>query len=181
MNKPPAKVMLLGHPIVAVPMTLAGGGGLFAGIYGGSLFVALLGGAVTLTTLRASEQAAKYRAWRVEWDAMGGDRPSRASGGRIFGAVLMAAIILVVVARPGLLAYGAGYALGWLRAHPVALMVPVLILAILLARSVRFFPRRQRRTAVVKVIAAPVLKSPSLEDAYRALPSYCLALLRGDK
>lgn len=180
MNKPPAKVMLLGHPIVAVPVTLAGGIGLAAGLYGGSVPMAFLGGAVALSAMRASERAAKYRAWRVEWHAMSGEAPSGVSGRRVVGALLVAALMILVVARPDLIAVGAGYAAGWLWAHPIVLAPPALILAIVVFQFVRFFPRRQRRRSdVVRIVATPVLKSPTLEDAYRALPDYCHALLRG--
>lgn len=180
MNRPSTKTMILGHPIIAVPVTLAGGVALFAGLYGGSVLMALLGGAVGSMALRASEQASKYRAWRAEWAAMGGETQPGVRGRRIVGVLLVAAIIVLVVARPDLIAIGAGYAVGWLRAHPVVLVPPALILAIVLFQFVRFFPRRQRRRAdVVKVVAKPVLKCPTIEEAYRTLPDYCHALLRG--
>lgn len=177
MKKPATKTMVIGHPLIAVPMTLTSGVVLIAGLQTGNLFPVLFAIPILAGVQTARAQASAYRAWKAEWDAMD-DGPARRTVtlGSFLGVVVLATLMLVAFGMPRGLAYMAGYALGWMETHPWLL---ALLALGMLAQFVRHNPRRAKPTKPVTVIAQAILPVPTLADAYRALPPYCHALLRG--
>ena len=126
-----------------------------------------------------SKQASTGRG-KAAWDGMAEHPPRRAAKpGRIVGVIAVAALTLMAYVRPQLLAYAAGYAVGWTRHQPWLLGLLGLLALGVLVQFVRCFPRRPKPAKPVSVIARPILPVPTLADAYRALPPYCQALLRG--
>ena len=179
MRRPATRTMLLGHPLVATPLTLGGTAGLFAALYGGAngsgLLPALFCVVVALTAHRASQQADAYKAWKREWDAMTPQAPPRVRRRPSAWTWIIGFIVVGVVglewlggADGRLMAWGAGFTLGGIG------------LAAVIVAAIRWLWRGRRRrpeTFAVTVIARSVLPVPSLDGAYRALPDYCQRLL----
>jgi hypothetical protein len=182
MKRPATKIMVMGHPIVAVPMTLANGVILVAGFRTGNVVPVVIAIALIAGVQNARVQASAYRAWQAEWEAMG-DGPTRRSvtPGGVLGVAVIATLMLVAFSRPQLLAYMAGYAVGWIGTQPWLLALLGLLALAVLVQFVRHFRRRAKPTKPVIVIAQAILPVPTLADAYRALPPYCHALLRGQQ
>ncbi|MES1985888.1 MAG: hypothetical protein V4461_13135 [Pseudomonadota bacterium] len=180
MKRPATNRMIVGHPIIAMPLMLASAVTLIAGFQTDNLFPVFIAIAMIWAVQTARAQASAYRAWKAEWDAMGDDpSPRTATAGRMIGITAIATLTLIAFEQPAMLAYGAGFAIGWLKTqHGLVAVLGLLALA-LLARFIRRRPRRLKADKPVAVIAKAVLPVPSVADAYRALPPYCHALLRG--
>lgn len=182
MKRPATKTMVMGHPIVAVPLTLASGVTLVAGFQSGSALPVIIGIALIAGVQNARAQATAYRAWQAEWEAMGdGPARRRVTPGSFLGAAMIAALILLAFGSPQLLAHLAGYALGWMGTQRWLLALLGVVVLAVLVQFVRCYPRRAKPAKPVAVIAQAILPAPTLADAYRALPPYCQALLRGQQ
>jgi hypothetical protein len=167
--------MILAHPVLATPVVLASGVTMVAAYEGSNLLVGFLGVAMLGAVQSARAQANAYKAWKRDWDSLAPEVPRERK--RISAWTWIGLVIAIVVGLEWLggadgrvMAWGAGFTLCgiWLAA--------------LLWAAIRWLWQRQRRPAgssVVTVVAKPVMAIPSLEDAYRSLPSYCHALLRG--
>ena len=179
MKRPATREMIVGHPVIALPMRAACGLMLLAALYQGNVFIGIMSSVVLAAVHRAAQQASAYRSWKAEWDSFD-DRPRRvtATPGAIIGVLLVAISILLIAGRPELIGYGAGFAAHWLLAHPIAFVPPCLLGLAVLFRFVRHWPRRTKAGLPVAIVARSVIPVPSLVNAYRALPPYCQALLR---
>jgi hypothetical protein len=175
MKRPATKTLVMGHPLVATPMTLACAAFLLAGVMDGSGTAVVLTMPVLISVLGASQQAAAYRAWVREWEAMEGTPPRRAYRWPQW-LVLAAAVIGVLVFvgsdsdTQHSLATGAG------------LLVAGLVAFFALCIAISWMAHRRKVRAgsfAVRIVARRSMATPSLTDAYRALPSYCQALLLG--
>jgi hypothetical protein len=179
MKRPSSRTMLLGHPLVAVPLALGSTGAIYACCHSGNngLFPGLMFGAMLLAAARASKQASAYRQWAREWNAMAGEPKPRTrpltSVLRIGLAVaLMVGAYAVMLSDPHLTSQA--------LKHPVQAGAPVLGLLIVTS-LVRWLRRRPGRAATpvgpVTVAAKVILPAPPFDAAYAALPDYCQRLL----
>ena len=174
-RRPSTKTMVMGHPVIAVPVMLAGGVTMYAAYEGSNLLVGFLGLAMVGTAQSARAQVSAYKAWQRDWDAMAPQVPrerKRTSPWTWIGLIIAVISSLAWLGGANLreIAVDSGLMAGsvWLTA---AIWV-----------AMRWVIRRRRRPAgssIVTVVARPAMAIPSLEDAYRALPPYCHALLRG--
>ena len=174
MQRPRTHVLVTGHPLVAVPMialhaiagvayTLSEGFDWFS-VY--AIFVAGL-------AYNHHQEAAKYRAWRREWDSMDPDfvapRGITRRVTNIATLIVVAAVTLWMIATyddPGS------------AAHLIGPLLLIGLPALWLARAVI---RRKRRTAssqtwIVTQATTRALPAPSVADAYARLPDYCRPL-----
>ena len=175
MKEPASKTMFFGHPVIAVPMMLAGAATVAAALYGSNLVVGIIGIAVLGAAQKAYGEAKAYKAWKLEWDGMapGGHAPVRKRGWRFWAPVVF-----------GVIWFGLACAGGQNPSEAMvgtAGLTGLFAVALVVATAAFRFARRGRRTSakstVVAVVARPVMATPSLTDAYRALPPYCHALM----
>lgn len=168
MKRPAVPTLLLGHPVVAVPLILGGLALLWACWQRGSEGV--ITGIVTLICLArvitASEQVSHFRAWKRAWEGMGEAHPT-SSRWRWAGGVACLGLLAI---------YGAK------QLPPDQLRVAIAVLAIMLALVMlwagirwarRRMPRGRRRDCVSVAARTPLMRAPKLQAAYRALPPYC--------
>jgi len=178
MKRPATKTMVMGHPVIAVPLMLIGGITLLAGFHAGNLLIVIFAVAILGTVSKASEEASAYRAWEREWNGMAPTTPRQRK--RVWGRIV---VLVASVALFGLMLSGGA------SASDAAICIGLLassvgIIAIVLRLVIRCLKRRRpgrTRSSVVAVVARPVMAAPNLADAYRALPPYCHALLRGQE
>lgn len=177
MRRPDLPAMVLGHPLVAGPLGLAG----FAAIYAcwrsgaGWTCLAVVIGLAWLA--QAGERRAAWEAWKREWDAMAEPAPKRPRGTKRAWAAALAVplgLLLYLSAEPA--------------ARPAIVGVGLLLgLAVLLVATLRWAWRRlrarprRRGVAPVAVIAKPLIAVPTLDAAYAALPEHCRRILSGSR
>jgi hypothetical protein len=169
----------MGHPVIAMPMMLVGVATLLTGFYERNLLIILFALAIWRAFLSANEQATKYRAWKLQWDALAPNGPPspRRNGGKLLtNAMLCLALLVGFLSWPYYAAHAAGFALGWLCAHPAVLAIPVLVVLGLIVHRLRRARPNAKPAALVRVVAKRTLPVPTLDAAYRALPPYCHAL-----
>lgn len=176
-RRPSTKTLIMGHPLVATPMTLACGVMTFAGIWRSDLAAVLVSLPIGLAVLRASEQAANYRAWAREWEAMEPGGPRRRNGP--FRWLALIAIVLGTLVLVGSDGATQRQAAMWVGLPLGGLATFVLIWTVL--RWIIHHRRGRIGPPVVQIVARPVAAVPSLADAYRALPAHCHALLKGEQ
>lgn len=176
MTPPPLKTRLLGHPLVALTVTLmgmfllygcwqAGASGLLPGI-------AVL--AIMAAATRAADQVNAYRSWKRAWDNMADRAPSRWAGWwkKPLGALLAGGMLCYMLSQAGRSEYQ--MALGWM-----ALFGVVAAIVWLVQRLRRGAARRRiGKVEPVRVVATRRWASPDLARAYRALPDYCLQAMQ---
>lgn len=172
MRQPPHRVLLLGHPVVAMPVL-----GLCAFLlYGWSQHPEAwpVGGAALLFggwTMRACETANQYRAWRKAWDSMAEPIARRALSNHL-GKLVIAALVVggFTLADMGAIPGGTGSALMGIA----IVAAPLATLAMLMKRWRS--SKARRTTAQVEpvriAITRPAFPMPSLEDAYASLPEH---------
>lgn len=178
MKRPATKTMLIGHPAMAVPLMLIGGVTLLAGFHAGNLLIVIFAVAILGTVSKAGEEASAYRAWQREWNGMAPATPRERK--RVWGRI---AILVLGAMLFGLMLSGGA------SVSDAAICIGLLaggggIITVALRLVIRCFRRRRprrTRSLVVAVVARPVMAVPNLADAYRALPPYCHALLRGQE
>ena len=174
MKRPSTRTLFMGHPVVATPMTLACGSCLFAAIVNGSSSVVVLILPVLIAVLKASRETASYREWMREWDAMGGGpRPSAWRWLRWPGAIAVAMGTLVLVGSGRTVLAPLAEVVGGVVALLVAIVIPWTVIRWLL----HLRHRRHSGAFAVQIIAQPVMQAATLNDAYRALPPHCVAML----
>lgn len=186
MRKPRTLTYLFGNPITVLA---AIGATAFLGYraWNGELAAlpAVIAFLVACQSMRSTDQLQKYNEWKREWEAMEGKLPN-ARGPRF--ALTPAIRFAIAIAAWCVGAYGMftvplgddlmaklAMASFWLGS---LLMVGVLIY--------RALPKRTRATTVAKspdpivsVCLAPPKSSPSIPDAFRQLPTYCLTVIAG--
>jgi len=171
--------MVLAHPVVAMPLQLANIACLLAGFHSGAALPVIIGIAMIAAVHGAQEQASAYLAWKAEWDAMDGrPRARRTSPTQWIGAVALASLILVGCFQPSLLAYGAGYVVGWISHEPWLLGGLALLALAIIVQFVRCWPRRPKPARAVTVVAKRIHPLLSLDQAYAALPEHCQRILQ---
>lgn len=174
MKRPSTRTLVLGHPVVATPMTLACGSFIVAALMNSNASVLLLTLPVLLAVVKASQEAATYREWVREWDAMGGGpRPSGWRWLRWPGAIAVALGTLVLIGSGSSVLVPLAEVVGGLVALLAAIVIPWTVIRWLL----HLRRRRHSGTFVVQVIAQPVMQAATLTDAYGALPPHCAAML----
>lgn len=174
MKRPPANVMIVGHPLIATPMLLASGAMLLAGLKDGILFIVLTALVLLVGVGGAYNQASAYRAWALEWSAMA---PQEAP--RVVRQPPAWLTILVLTGCIFAALWYHGEAPQVALRHVAELGIGIAAIAIPWAAIRRLGRRRRGRSSTVTIVARPVMAVPSLTDAYRALPPYCHALLQG--
>lgn len=171
MNRPPFKTRLAGHPMIALPMTIAAlgsGYATWADIQAWPLAALML--PLAGWSLEANTVMARYKAWKRQWEDLAPAKASHAPANRKPWAVgvMIAATFAYVAAHADQPSYG--FALGWM----------VIGLAVLVA-AMLWRKRRPRRAPpndlATVIIRRPLMPVPSLQEAYRRLPPYCLRLL----
>lgn len=175
MRRPPTKTLILGHPIIALPMTLSCVITVIAAIHAGSPAGALVVLPIWGMVHAASERATAYYNWKREWDALGPEKVPRPSIWRQLLVLMLVGALAVAILTSDRTTQFATLSVGGL------LLCATVILAVL-TRMVRAIARRRRFRAgafAVKVVARRGGKAPTLAAAYGALPPYCQALLRG--
>lgn len=177
MKSPPARIHILGHPVVMLPVM--GMGSLILYQWSQNADLALLG-IVAIAAMafvaKASERRMEYARWRRAWNAMADDAPAP-SRRPLLGKVAVAVIVPV-----GFVAYESE-ALSQVG-NPVPMLVAIVGLAgigAMIVRARRWFTGRRARPSsrsdVVSICARSPMRVPSLEDAYRALPAHCWRVL----
>jgi len=175
MKRPGGSTLLLGHPVVAVPLILGGLGVLWACWQRGSdgIAPAIMVLICLAPVFHASEQVSHYRAWKRAWDGMGGAAARSPQRWRRVGGVALLAVLGV---------NWAGKLDGEQVRIGIAIGVGTLAL-VLLWLGARWTSRRmrrgRRRTCVAIAVGAPLMRVPRLAQAYRALPDYCQLVLAG--
>lgn len=171
---------------------IAGNGFVFAGssllfiamliayLQGAASGVAVLGSmALAGVTGKAHSQMRDYQLWRMEWESMGGE-PARQFRLRIPGLKYVVGGIawLFLASGAGELAKQPGNGLAvtlfWLGS-----LIGALRLVYLLFRHLGVFTavRPKARAGAVAVCLAPPKQSPTLQEAYAALPPHCRELV----
>lgn len=179
MMRPRTQTLVVGHPVVTVPLLGLTGfmGYVFTDSQGfgwGTLAAIVFASWVA----KCSGVAARYRAWRREWDALDPHyqppQPIRKTllfirGILVAGAILAAASWLI-----------ANYSDPNSAAHWIApLIIPALLALWVLAWITRWRTRRvvaPKDFVVTQAIARP-LPAPSVAEAYARLPDHCRPLL----
>lgn len=164
----------MGHPVVSVTLVLFTcwlGYRYWLGVIEPT--AVLIVGVIALSAAKANQRYSAYQQWKLEWSLMGGHDPRVRVSPRAFKNVL------------GIASWFGLLALALNNAHPelrwavalfwFATMVMVLAAAYRWWRA-RRRPNRPREVAVSVRLAKP-LRSPSLSEAYAALPDHCRAML----
>jgi hypothetical protein len=175
MNKPPLKTMLLGHPVIGLPIYAVSAFVLYCCTQDSGLWLFGVGALVAITTTQAAgQQADAYRNWKRAWDAMSDDPQRPARWPAMVGTVLVAALALLIAGHADRLANS--LVQGWL---PIIVGGGVALLAML--SMMRWLSRRRAKvnTATVAVaISRPIFAVPDMVQCYRSLPEHCQSLLR---
>lgn len=172
MMKPSTQSMLMGHPLVVLPVAV----GTLATLYAWSQnaeawWLAIVMLAFMGRVMKASEARRDYLQWKREWDAMDPNPASRMRPAHVAG-MLGCALLLVAGAASDQV--GLGAAVGGLI---LGAFLWLMLWGFYAAWKQR--PRHRARTAtpVRLAIARPVLPAMALAESYAALPPYCRAVL----
>ncbi|MFZ5746910.1 MAG: hypothetical protein ACOY45_04545 [Pseudomonadota bacterium] len=173
----PVTSMMLGHPMVGVPISCIA---VFAiiGALNGTIgwFAAAIFGFAALTLAKHARARKAYIAWKREWDDMAAPQtPLQASSRGVWkpwvGAALLALLGLFLATRADDPLYAGA--------------LVYLVLAVAIAGGVAWRMKRPRRGALTEAtkpfavtvcVRKSLLPVPSITAAYRALPSHCHAL-----
>jgi hypothetical protein len=171
MREPPLHIRVLGHPVIAMPMTGAGLFTLYAWTQHPGMDVFAVAAVTLLIVLgKAVEHRMSYVRWRKAWDAMadcGAAKPK---------APFLAKLALAVIVPAGFIAHDSG-ALHGLAGPATGLGLLGLIL-LAGTMTVRWWRRRHSRARpssrsdVVSVCVTKGMAVPSLDDAYARLPAH---------
>jgi hypothetical protein len=169
--------LVLGHPLVSVPLFLSGAALLFASWQLGSDG---FGPAVVVLICLArvahcSQQVSEYRAWKRAWAGMTerGHRPALIRPRRLLELAL--ALLLAVY---GSLKLDSGE----VELSPTLAAIPLALLVLWAGAHGlrRRLPRGRQRDCVSVAVGASLMRVPTLAQAYRALPQHCQRVL-GDR
>jgi MFS family permease len=175
MNKPPLKTMLLGHPIIGLPIYAVSAFVLYCCSQDSGLWLFGVGALVAIiTTQAAGEQADAYRNWKRAWDAMSDDPPRPARWPAMVGKVLVAALALFIAGHDDRLT--SSLVLGWLPLVGGGLLA--LLAMLLMMRWLRRRSHMVKNRAVTVAITRPIFAVPDMLQCYRSLPEHCQSLLR---
>lgn len=182
MREPPAKVRLLGHPLIATPVFGLCAFILYAWSQNADAWPLGVSAIVAgLWTAKAQDTANQYRRWRTAWDNMGETGARQSPIPRLASAVI--AVLVVggfVLADQGGTAEPAGG--GQALVSLAVLSIPLVAIGML---SKRLWARRSRRagraTKAIPVrvaVTRPAIPVPSLDAAYRSLPEHSQRAMR---
>jgi hypothetical protein len=166
--------LILGHPVVSVPLFLGGAAILFAcwqlGSDGfGPAVVVLI---CLARVAHCTQQVSEYRAWKRAWDGMAepGRTLVRIRPRRL--AELGIGLLLAVYASLKLDS-------GELELSPAIAAIPLALFALWAAARwlCRRVPRGRRSDCVSVAVGASLMRVPTLAQAYRALPPHCQRVL----
>jgi len=177
MRKPSDTSLLIGHPIVVLPVTLSAIWMLYECLYQFSLLPIALGlGFAGYLCGKANARREAYRRWKRQWDAMDDGKATAPSPRR---HRKWPGIIALVV----LLAYFVAHA-----SDPVYRVALVwLVISVAAPGGAALIWKRWGRSGakssnridpVQSCIRSPMLPITDLKRAYRALPDYCWQVLR---
>jgi apolipoprotein N-acyltransferase len=170
MQRPRTSTLIVGHPVVAVPLCVVFAGVAIAGIVheGFSwpvlLLLALAGGIAS-----TAREASRYRAWTREWDSY---NPNYRPPQHLRSAARLAALLLVAAAIYWLVN---GYGDPGSPAHVIAPLLMFGVPALGLLRMVLRLRKRRRLSSpdwVVTQAISRLLPAPTVADAYARLPEY---------
>ena len=172
MMKPSTQSMLMGHPLVVLPVAL----GTLATLYAWSQnseawWLAIVMLVFMGRVMKASEARRDYLQWKREWDGMDPNPASRMRPAHVAG-MLGCALLLVAGAASDQV--GLGAAVGGLI---LGAFLWLMLWGFYAAWKQR--PRHRARTVtpVRLAIARPVLPALSLADCYAALPAHSRAVV----
>jgi hypothetical protein len=146
-----------------------------------------------LHTIDAIQRVRRYRAWRTQWNAMGGDAPVKKRGGtltKVAATIAVLALLAMAGARDDAnIQSDQALMVGLPVMFGASSLYLLASLALVLVRPRRQAARRrseaQKEKARAEAEAAPVTwllppsgSSPSREEATRNLPEYAAKLLR---
>jgi hypothetical protein len=175
MRPPGFPTALIGHPVIALPIFVGAVAVGYLWLAGELTGWAALGALVLAAcTAKASDQVNKYRAFKREWDGMGGGSVARQKlrvGGLryIFGIaawLFMAALAIDVWNDPGL---------KWMAS--MFWLATAIILGTMSYRLLRSDGRSQSAKAFVRVCLPIAKSSPAHHSAAQNLPSFCILLI----
>jgi hypothetical protein len=179
MKRPGPHVFLFGNPVSVIVLCIAA---VYCGYewWNGQIapLVAIIVILAASYATNANGQYERYRVWKREWDIMEGRAPTR-NASRLYarGGPLRIAVGLLVWAAWGYFAITD-------RDQPKILVALFWLTTLgMVIATIRHFmrerePRRQaHKDMPVSLCMHPLSRSPSVSDAYVALPSYCLILL----
>lgn len=172
MKKPSTQSMMMGHPVVALPVAVATLATLYAWSQNSEAWwLAIVMLVFMGRVMKANEARRAYRQWKREWDAMDPKPASRMRPVHVAGMLGCALMVVVGAASDQV---GPGAAVGGL-----ILGAFLWVIARSLLRGWSPSRRRRARTAtpVRLAITRPVLPVPSLADCYAALPAHSRAVL----
>ena len=178
MKRPRTSTLITGHPLVAAPLCILHAVVAIActssqGFNGVTLYCLVF----IAWAMNCAKEAAGYRAWKREWDALDPDYrpPARLRGARnLIGAAIIVGAGFWLFAT-----YGDPSSPAHLIVTLLAIAVPVLAVAALLLR------RRKRGSStpdtwlVSQAVSRP-LPAPSVAEASARLPDYCRSPTRKD-
>jgi hypothetical protein len=178
MNKPSLKTRFFGHPIIALSTYAGGAFVLYQWTQDSQVWpLGVVALCAMSATMRASDQVAAYRTWKMAWDAMG-DAPLPSGRGNLIigyliGSAIIAAVTLYLIDHSNQPSYR--LALGWMAITGGGGLV-----GLLLVKLFRAFPKRKpkaKTSFVTLAITRPIQAVPDLRQCYRNLPEHCHALL----
>jgi hypothetical protein len=176
MTPPSPMTRLIGHPVVAGALLLAGMPFVAFSLLHGSQGVvpAVIVGALLNRVMKAQERERDYRAWKSAWDAMSGSTTASAHSRKLAvrtAIVMLAALFCATHLGDGQVQLGIAF---------VALALMLWATATLMRRFGlgAWRSRRAQTEAVTISLRGPLLPVPSLPQAYAALPDYCQQLIR---
>jgi hypothetical protein len=171
MREPPLHIRLLGHPVIAMPMTGVGLFTLYAWTQQPGMDVPAVAAVIALIVVgKAVEHRLSYVRWRKAWDAMadyGAAKPK---------APFIAKLALAVIVPAGFIAHDSGALHG--LAGPGAGLGLLALILFAGTMTVRWWRRRRLRVRpssrpdVVSVCVNKGMAVPSLHDAYARLPAH---------
>ncbi|MFN3457867.1 MAG: hypothetical protein ACK4Z8_09865 [Novosphingobium sp.] len=172
MKKPSTQSMMMGHPVVALPVAVATLATLYAWSQNSEVWwLAIVMLAFMGRVMKANEARRDYLQWKREWDAMDPNPALRMRAVHVAGMVGSALLLVAGAASDQV---GLGAAVGGLI---LGAFLWLMLWGFYAAWKQR--PRHRARTAtpVRLAITRPVLPALSLADCYAALPAHSRAVL----
>ena len=169
MMRPSNSTLVIGYPVVTGSLLLLDGVFGFETIIGNApAWVGIVALFCAAGLAKASSDAARYRAWRREWDAMDPNAASKPKGQplKIVGVFIIASLWLYAFST---------------TSSPTQLIAILVAVRLLGIWAVTAWSKRRRAQPscewLVAQSARRPLPAPSAKDAYAALPDYCRPLL----
>ena len=181
MRQPPARVLFLGHPLVATPVFGMCGFMLYLWSQHPDAWLVGVGAIIAgLWTNRAQDTANQYRRWRKAWDGMAEPSAKASSMPQLVKALI--AVLVVggfVLADQGGIAVPAGDGQALVALAILGLPMVGVVMLVRCFWSGRSARAKAAATAPVKVaVTRAAFPVPSLETAYRSLPEHSERAMR---